>query len=355
MKISLIEKFLTRVVWPRYQTVGLIITSFVTVFFAYQARFDFRSLEPSPQLYPITPQKLKEWGGEPTIVRAGMYIINFPEFDMVNNNFVLDGIVWFEFDPALVSLETVGKFSFEKGELKKKSEPDTKLIDTKLFAEYEIRLKYTSNLSYQFFPLDDHRIYISLVNNYVSPSDIVYEAFKPGFSLSEDIFLAEWQHVDHDVHTGYTEATLEKHDERKVVRNPKIMFSIDFRRFGIRQTLLILFPLFLIFFVSLFSLGLDPKERSSNIISLASGSVTSMIIYRFVIQRMSPEVGYFILGDHIFILFLVFVFIEFILGIWLVQKGTLTRVWSMIRGSTFLLFHALFIIAWYYLLFQWKG
>ena len=355
MKISLIEKFLTRVVWPRYQIIGLIITSFFTIFFAYQARLDFRALESSPQLYPITPQKLKEWGGEPTVVRAGIYIINFPEFDTINNNFVLDGIVWFEFDPALVSLETVGKFSFEKGEITKKSEPNTKLIDTKLFAEYEIRLKYTSNLSYQFFPLDDHRIYISLVNNYVSPTDIVYEAFKPGFSLSKDIFIEEWQHIDHDVHTGYTEANLEKYDERKVVRNPKIMFSMDFRRSGIRHILLIFLPLFLIFFISLLSLGLDPKTSTSSIISLASGSVTSMIAYRFVIQRMSPEMGYFILSDHIFTLFLLFAFTKFILVIWLVQKGTLTRRWLFIRGCTFLLFHITFIIAWYYLLFRWVG
>ena len=216
-------------------------------------------------------------------------------------------------------------------------------------------MKFTSNLSYQLFPLDDHRIYISLINTYVSPNEIMFQAQKPGFSLSEDIFLAEWRHTDHQVRTGYAQAHLEKHNVQKVVRNPKIVFSIDFRRSGVRQAFLILLPLFLIFFIGLFSFGFDPTTHARNIITLSSGSVTSMIAYRFVIQRMAPEMGYFILSDHIFMLFLLFAFAEFIIGILIVRKGELTRGWSLVRGVAYVLFHLIFLSVWYYLLFRWSG
>ena len=353
MILQKLEKFFVRVVWPRNQIICLIITSLLTIIMAYYAMIDFRDIEPSPELHPITPQKLAEWVGEPTVVKTGLHIINFPEFDMVHNDFLMDGIIWFEFDPALVSLETIGKFSFEKGDIKIKSEPDTKLIDTKLFAEYKIRIHFSSNLSYQFFPLDDHRIYISLINSYVSPSEIIFEAEKSGFSLSEEIYLGEWKQIDYGLRTGYSEALLEKHDVRKMVRNPKVVFSIDFSRTGIRQGFLILLPLFLIFFIGLFSLGFDPKTHAREVLTLPSGSITSMIAYRFVIQRMSPQLGYFILSDHVFTLFLIFAFLEFIIGVLIVRKGISIRWWSLFRGLAFVLFHFSFLLMWYFLLFHW--
>ncbi len=352
MKLSA-EKFFGMIVLPQYQIISLIITSTLALLLGYRATQEYRMIEPSPQLLPITPKKMQEWGGEPAKVKVGMHIVNFPEFDIINNRIVLDGIVWFEFDPALISLDTIGKFSFEKGKLEKRSEPDTKLIEGKLFAEYKIRLHFTTNLSYKYFPLDAHRIYVALVNSSVFPSEMIFESYKPGFSLSKNIFIAEWTNIDHDVRTGYAEAQLDIHDPRKVVRIPKVVFEIDFRRSGIRQTLLILFPLFLIFFIGLFSFAFDPAKDPSYIITLASGSVTSMIAYRFVIQGMSPESGYFMLSDHVFTLFLLFAFIEFIIAILIIRRGKITRQWAVLRGIIFLLFHLLLVGTWYYLLFGW--
>ena len=355
MKKNYLQHFCRQVVRPQYQLLAFIITSSVVLFLGDQAIRRFQPHERYPEVQSVTPEKLKEWGGDPVLVEVGLYITNWHQFKIVDNLFVFDGVVWFQFDPALISLDTINKFSFEKGELQQKSEPSTKLIDGKLFAEYKIRLRFTTVLSHQSFPLDDHRIFISLVNTVVTPSEVIFRSYKSDFGVSKRIYIPAWYHVDRAVLTGYEEEPIDKFDARKNIRYPKAVFMMDFTRSGIRLILLIFLPVFLIFFISLFWFAFDPKQERA-IMALATSSVTSLIAYRFVIQNMSPRVGYFLLSDHIFTFFLALAFISFVLALLWVKRGAMTKGMIIARGLTFVLFHSLFIIMWYYLLFIWvKG
>lgn len=348
--VKLNEKFLIDIAQPRYQFIFLILTVIIAVSLAYKPVTEFHSLDPRPQLIPITPLKIKEWGGGSAYVNVGLYILNFPEFDIVHNKFVLDGIIWFEFDPSLISLETVSKFSFEKGEILSKSAPFTKIIDDKFFARYNIRLRFSTDLMYMFFPFDDHRLYIVLINQFVSPSEMIFQAYEADFFLSERIYTAGWSEIKKTVRSGYAEAQLDKFDVRKKVRFPKVIFSIDYKQVGIRHILLIMIPLFLIFFMGLFSLALDPKEHSGKILTLASASLTTLLAYRFVIENMTPPVDYFVLSDQIFTFFLVVTLAEFAFAIYVIRALTLSKFALLLRGILFLLAHVSLWIYWYYLL-----
>lgn len=354
MKRSIIN-FFSAIVLPRYQVLMLIFTSTIIIFLGYQTRLTVHTAEPSPNLLPITPKKIAEWGGVPTQVKVGMYIENFPEFNVEENTFVAEAIIWFKFDTSLISLSTIENFSFEQGSIEKKEGPETSLIDDQLLAKYSIRLRFTSNISYKFFPHDDHSIYISLINPVVTPIDFIFQSDAAAFSLSKDIFIPEWLPVNHKVRLGYEENVLDKFDQRKIVRAPKVIFSIDFQRSGARKILLILFPLFLIFFIGLFAFAFDIEKQERLILSLTSGSITSLIAYRFVIQGMSPESGYFVLSDYIYTLLLGLSFAEFIIVLWLVRYGSITDKWIVARGVIYCLFHLSLVLTWYYLLFIWMG
>jgi hypothetical protein len=355
MKKSWLENFCLQIVRPQYQVVVLCFTFTVVLLLGWQAIRLYRPLEEWPEVKPIVPEKIRTWGGEPVVVDVGFYISNWRVFDVVNNDFKVDGVVWFQFDPALLSLETISKFSFAKGELSSKSEPSTKLIDKKMFVEYKIRLHFTSTLNHQFFPLDDHHVYMTLVNTYVSPSELIFKAYESDFVMSKDIHIPGWSLIDRSVRAGYEEDYFSKFDTRKVIRYPEVVFVLDFKRFGISLILLIFLPFFLIFFVSIFWFGFEP-DKTSNIMSLTTGALASLIAYRFVIQRMSPNVGYFLLSDHIFTFFLALAFMSFILALIWVRRGEMTSAMIIMRGLAFISFHLLFIGVWYYLLFLWvKG
>ncbi len=289
-------------------------------------------------------------------VEVGLYITNWHQFKIVENLFVFDGVIWFQFDPALISLDTIDKFSFEKGELLRKSSPSTKLIDGKLFAKYKVRLRFTSTLSHEFFPLDDHRIYITIVNTYVMPSEVIFRSYKSDFATSKKIFIPGWYQVDTAVQSGYEEEYIDKFDQRKVIRYPQVVFMLDFARSGTRLIFLIFLPLFFIFFMSLFWFAFEPDEGRT-IMALATGSVTALIAYRYITQTMSPpRIGYFLLSDHIFTFFLALAFVSFVLALLWVRRGSMSKGMVIARGIIFILFHIIFILMWYYLLFIWvKG
>lgn len=347
--------FFDAIVTIRYQVVMLCITSMIMLLVMRNYYESFRTPEPSPELRPITAKKITEWKGDPAVVRVGLHITNFPEFNVSKNEFIFDGLVWFEFDKALTSLETISKFSFEKGEILRISKPETKAMGDKVSAQFVVRVRFSSNLIFDLFPLDEHRIYIALVNSSTTPSELIFESYKPGFTLSDELFIPEWDIVDTHVDSGYTEANLDSNDSKRVERDPKIIFSLDILRSGNRQAVLILLPLFLIFFLSLFALGLDPKEYSGSIMGMTSACISSMIGYRFVIQSMSPEIGSFVFGDQVFMLLLAFAFVDFLLGLVLIIHKELTPSLRVARGIIFLLFHVVFLVTWYYLLIYWKG
>ncbi len=353
---SKIIDFLRCIVMPQNQIIALIFTSLLTTYFAYRQIQIFTPLEPPPLLLELTPKQFRAWDCEPVEIKTGLQVINFSNFNLVDNEFLVDVIVWFEFDPSLVSLDLVSKFLFDKGEIKKKSAPITRSIDGKFFAEYEVRFSFSSNVTHQFFPLDDHRLYITLINNVASPMDVVFDASPSGFTVSDSIFIRGWEIVSTGVNTGYEEWVFDKHEDRRTIRHPKVVYSIDFKRSGNRFIFLILLPIFLIFFIGLFSFAFSPEDSNSRsvIMSLASASLASLLGYRFVINNMAPSgVGYFMLSDHIFNLFLTLAFLELFVAITLVQLQKLTTTVVIIRGALFILFHIALLAVWYYLLFLW--
>ncbi len=355
MKKSWFEYLCNEIVRPQYQVVALCFTFSVVIFFGWRAIYMYRPLEQWPEVKSVVPEKVKEWGGEPVVVQVGLYITNWHAFNIVTNDFAVDGVVWFQFDPALISLATISKFSFERGDIVKKSPPKTKLIEKKLFVEYKIRVRFTSTLNHQFFPLDDHHIFLSLVNTYVTPSEVIFQSYKSDFSISKNVFIPGWSQVDHSVKTGYEEEYLDKFDMRKVVRYPKAVFMFDFARLGISLIFLIFLPFFLIFFISIFWFSFEPDQGRS-IMALTTSALASLIAYRFVIQGMSPKVGYFLLSDHIFMFFLALAFGSFVLAFLWIRQKNMTPFMIKIRGILFITFHLLFIAMWYYLLFLWvKG
>lgn len=267
----------------------------------YEMR-SFRSFDAAPQIFSITPEKARMFGGDPALVSVGLTINNFSVFDTLANDFAFAGTLWFEFDPSMTSLDAVKKVTFEKGEVISLSEPSIKIVGQKLFVTYDIRLKKKDNLSHVFFPFSGHRIHI-VIDNKAAPSELVFSSSIDDFKLA-DSPVTGWDVYSKKVETGYSVSELKAGDKVKTVYHPRVLFTIEFMSKGIRQLLTILFPLILIFYISVFTFSIDPRTNLRSIISLSSASVTGLIAFRFVIENLSPKVTYFMISDYLFFLFL---------------------------------------------------
>lgn len=301
---------------PLFQAVFVAITTLVLGYYFTRETDRFTSTDREPSILPLTAERLVQFGGSPDPVAVGLHIQDFVTFDVVKNDFLFTGIIWFEFDPSVVSLDSIGKFSLLRGEILERSEPHTRIVGGgRAMAEFDVRVRLTTPLDYRYFPLDDHRIAVTITNTSLQPDEVIFTANTRGLFAEQIVGQAGWKPRDLYVKTGITEAMLKRDDPSKTVYHPAASFTIQYERTGSRYALLIFLPLLLIFFLSLFSLSLDPEKYSGSILSLGAGGVSALLAYRFVIENLSPAVGYFMLSDYFYFLFLSLTMVVFFVDI----------------------------------------
>ncbi|HJZ23428.1 MAG TPA: hypothetical protein VJ201_03155, partial [Candidatus Babeliales bacterium] len=271
----------------------------------------------------------------------------------VSNKFVLDGILWFKFDPSVVSFEVINKFSFEKGMILQKSDPVIKNVDGILFVRYAIRIEFFSELNHRLFPLTDHRIFFILSNQSSSPKDLIFKSSTQAFNISERLQPRGWQPKDLKTQSGYILSRLNPALEFDDVAYPVLLFEVDFTKPGLRKVMLVIIPIFLIFLLGLFSLVLDPIMHGAPIISLSLGSIIGLLTYGFVIAQLSPEVGYFTLTDYLYTFVLVAIFLCFLLNLYSVVRASRSHYVRVLKDSAFLCIQVGGLMVWYYLLYFW--
>jgi len=346
--------FLGTIVKPKCQVV--IIAAFV-LFLSMVFAYSFSNLnifENRPLINPIIPQEVKGLETSTAQVKVGLHINDFPDFNMRDNVFVFDANIWFLFDPSEVSLETIERFSFSRGNILQKSlPPETKLIDGNYFVQYSLQVKFNADLNHKFFPFDDHRLYIEMTNKYVTPKELAFSSSLSSFLISNNMFLIGWKPVDMFIESGFTTEKLDKFDQSKNVSHPKVLFAIDFRRVGIQGIFLIFLPLCLMVFIGLFSFSLDPPKMEARISTLALTSITGLMGYRFVLQSLTPQVGYLLLSDCLFLLFLAVLFIIFCTGLIIIRKAEMTPGLIVFRGLVFIFSYMLLVTFTCYFLFFW--
>jgi len=333
--------YLDNFIKPSYQVALMLLTLGLLYFFSYIRLQQFINVDPAPGI--STLQRSGQQGA--LSIETGFYVRNFLEFDMLTNKFVVDAYVWFNFDKNKIDQKVIDDFSFGKAEIEYKSKPYTHEIGDRLFIGYDVRIKFSSNLNYRYFPLDDHCLYITLNNMSLSADKMLLETKPSTFLISDHTYTSGWKVGNYKSINGLKTIVLDKKEPLKSLSFPRITFLIDFISTSMKRFTLLVFPLFVIFFIGLFSLGLDTKKYYSSVISIASGMMTALVAYRFVIEAMSPKVSYFMMSDYIFNLFLILNFMIF-----LVNTIFLDMI-ARYRGALILLFHMILIISWVAILY----
>ena len=264
---------------PWFQLI-LIILSFSIIIFTLVRRITiFHTYDTYPELTRFDPKTFERFGYFPEKVQVGFLVNQINKFDTVKNDFVFTGILWFSFNPGTISIDTLNKFDFRQAKILKRSPPTTKIVGDKIIVKYKLTVKFSSNLNYTDFPLDDHRINLMLVYPLISPQEIMLEAKVQNFDIETEAQVFGWDQVNKNAESGYLVARLDPFDSQKNAYYPAAFFSTDFSRYGIRYVIIILLPILFIFYLSLFSFSIIPRAG----ISLVAGGISGLISYRFVI------------------------------------------------------------------------
>lgn len=327
------------------QIMLLVFSTMILVVLFYKPLKEFRPIGKESFIMDVTPDVIQKWGQEPTKVKTGFVVNEFLQFDVIKNSFLMNAIISFEFDPSKVSLETIDKFSFTKGDIIQKSDPlIKKLSESRTFVEYRVRIQFSTMFDYALFPLDDHQISLNFTNTTVEAQNIIFEVAPEDFSVPEYVYLSGWRLVSHQSKSGYTRFQSQRQGQ---THYPKIVFSLDIKKEDIRQLLLIMIPLLILFYFCVFSLSI--KSFNTKVEGMFP-LLTAYMAYVIVIQAISPAVSYFMLMDYMVLYFLIAMFFICLVNfLTLIPEDELSRMKvETIKGMTILMVHASLLLVMYY-------
>jgi hypothetical protein len=274
-------------------------------------------------------------------IKCGFFLKNFLDFNPVANKFIAIGSIWFEYLPELA--HDLDKFSLGEGSIISKSDPLLLVVDGLNIVKYEIKIEFLSNLTYKYFPLEDHLIYFTISNQYLADKGFALQSSNQFFKISRDMNVDGWDLSSHRVISGYEDIQL---GDGSFLNN-SVLFLMDFMQTSNRSFLLLIMPLLICLFISLFSFSFKPGMLDLTTGNLLLCSITAMIAYRYVIESSSPKVSYYIFSDIFFYHILFFICIAFFINSFYQEK-----IYPMLDWVVFGLY-LLFASSWYLILKWW--
>jgi len=230
-----------------------------------------------------------------TNITVGFHISGFPIFSFAKNEFQIDGVLWFQFPAGTEALKSLDSFTFQdsvllyNGHLIYKSQPIVSFVDQDVLVCYQVQANVKGRLNYKYFPLCDHKLILILQNKNVSSHEMCLHSHKDYLTLADDLLIRDWKPAEKTVLTGYTSAYLRETKDVSLTY-PSVIFSIDFEDIGIKTLTSLYFPLLVLFFIGLFSLFFELASEAR--LTFTAASVPILVLFRMVIDAVSPQVGY---------------------------------------------------------------
>ena len=328
---------------------GQVGTSFATliifVLLLYKPLTQFTNLDGDPALIKFTEQELKTVNPK-AIVKTGLYIKDFPEFNVRNNKFKFEAVVSFEYDPKEITFDQLKDFYFERGQITYKSTPALRKIGSKNLAYYSVMVQFDNDMNYRRFPLDDHQIHMIFQNQQLSPNEVAFVSNDNRFIVTSDRYINAWKGINTFATSGYVEEVLERIEKpQTTIQYPRVVFSIDYSRYSLKSLFMILLPLLAIFLILIFSLIPASEHLYGTRLMMCTSVLSALILYLFAITPNAPEVGYMMISDYIYIYVLLSAIIVF--GLTLASK----RLHILYRFLVNISLNSGLLILWYYLLY----
>jgi hypothetical protein len=297
---------------------------------------------------PVTNLTMNKTFDEAHTVNVGLFVLDFKQFDVASSNFSIDCVIWFDFDSTVVDEKKVSKFFLTKGKVEKIMHAEVVTQDNKRrLAKYYSRVSFRSPLDYRNHPLDDHRISIRVANLNFDAEEILFKTADESFDSHKVLYVGQWNPVKKTTLYGYEELSLDSNNSNRSIKFPKAIFSFEFQKSAIEKIFLTYIPLYMIFFLGLFSLTLGLEINKKMIFNLALGSISALIFYRPTLDKNAPNAGYFTFSDKLFTFFIISSFVICIYQVYLYRRSLTYKTIFSLDIDTFrtLLFWAFWLVS----------
>ncbi len=306
----------------RISAILITITYFSILLFIQHKRFLCADKAPEIQQVDEKTKKLA------STVHVGMHINGFPVFSFDRGEFTIDATVWFKFPAATQALSTLEGFTLynsliqESGTLLYKSTPIIKLLGEDVLACYHVQTTFKIRPNHKYFPIGDHTLHILLQNKRATAQELCFTTNAESLSSSENFIFENWFYRGKKAQAGYVKSELYPSNPSLEISYPAVLFSVDFENIGGKKVGSLYIPMLIIFLIGLLSLLIMVGDSLQ--LSLITGAISSLALFRLVIDGASPNTGYAMHVDLIFYTFMLLLLI--ILGFQIYVAITLNQI-----------------------------
>ncbi len=318
--------------------VFLAVSCVLLVVFYYPFVF-FRAYEQPPVLHPYAATDK-----EIDLIYAGMTVHHFMETNFIQNKVDIDATLWFMYDPKKVSREKIIQFSFDESTYEKIQSSYSEKDGLEI-ALFDVQVHAKMDFNFKEYPLDEHRIWFRLKNDSLPIEKYHFKVSPQAFMLGERAKISNCMSQNMHISSGFvTQKFVTEGQPVREVHSSRVLFSFDCNPVDMRHFLNIFLPLYLIFFITLFSFSFVYAEHVTDVPGIAAASVPALFAYRFVIESISPNVSYFMMSDYLFFLYLVLSLLAFISISWALNYSVYAKKMIILSLYGLMLFGCIAIV-----------
>ena len=173
---------------------------------------------------------------------------------------------------------------------------------------YHVQATFMAEISFKKFPISDHRIHLQLENRFATARELLFTSRAENITFSDKLLVDTWRPSGAHASPGIVRSTLGQGKGATDLTYPGVSMMLDFENIGIRSLISLYFPLFVLFFIGLLSLSIgifDPAR-----LGIIASSLPTLVLFRLVIDAVSPDVGY---ATHIDFVYYVLVALSFLI------------------------------------------
>jgi len=266
-------------------------------------------------LTPLSTPAISQLSANPEQVDIGLIIDDFQKFDIYDNDFLFNGILWIAFNPNIVPFEAIDQIALVNGTFVEKSKASVTAVGDKAFARYAVKIAFrNTSITYKTFPADDHILHLIVTYYGTMAGDVIFKAARSNLVINDDLTPMGWGLINTQVASGYLKNTIKTESGNVNATTPGVIFYLYCQKISLSSLLTLILPLVIFFLMGLYSFAI-PYSSATARLSLTAQSIIAIVAFRFVIETISPKTGYFLVSDYFFLLFLLVSIIVFFVNL----------------------------------------
>jgi hypothetical protein len=224
----------------------------------------------------------------PVEVEVGVWLVNIEKVDLSANSYRLDFYLWFNYNPAEISLEQIRDFEFVNGAPTKY---EITVDEQAGYLEYRVKGDFITTFDFSNYQFETHQLPVEIEHKTLDISKLIYKS-DPSSNIDPESNISGWN-------LGSFKTSISEHSYGEWTYS-RFIFSANLERPGVSSFIKSVLPIVIITTISLLAFFMSPQNFSQRI-TLGVTTLLSATTFHLSLINNIPPTGYLTFADKMMI------------------------------------------------------